>query len=181
MLKNYNFIPFHTAELPPGSSLVFAPHPDDETFGLGGSILKLTDSNQIVNVVMMTDGAAGGDAAVRKNELLKATEALGVKEVHFMGASDGDLQVNSINTKSVIDLIEKYMPDNIFFPSPLEYHPDHRATAWLVWNALQSISFSGSVFSYEIANQSPASMLIDISDVMERKLEIMRICKPQTE
>ena len=33
-------IPFQTSELPLGPWLVFAPHADDETFGMGGSLLK---------------------------------------------------------------------------------------------------------------------------------------------
>ena len=164
MLKHYDFIPFGTTDLPVGASLIFAPHPDDETFGLGGSILQLTDQNQTVNVVMMTD------TATRKEELLKATELLSVNDVHFLGARDGDLQVNTLNIKAIINLIEKYSPDHIFFPSPLEYHPDHRATAWLVWDALQCIDFSVNVFSYEIANQSPVNMLVDVTSEMKKKI-----------
>ena len=33
-------IPFNTSPLPPGPWLVFAPHADDETFGMGGTLLK---------------------------------------------------------------------------------------------------------------------------------------------
>ena len=33
-------IPFDTSPLPDGPWLIFAPHPDDEAFGMGGSILK---------------------------------------------------------------------------------------------------------------------------------------------
>ena len=33
-------VPFSVSELPPGPWLVFAPHSDDETFGMGGSLLK---------------------------------------------------------------------------------------------------------------------------------------------
>jgi len=181
MLKDYEFIAFGTTELPAGSSLVFAPHPDDETFGPGGSILKMTDNNQTVNVVMMTDGAAGGNEEQRKKELLKATEALGVKECYFFGAPDQGLEIDAVTIQKVIDLLNRFKPQNVFFTSPLEYHPDHRATAWLVWNALQSIEYKGNVFSYEIANQSPTSMLVDITDVMDRKIEIMKVYASQLE
>ncbi len=179
MLKAYQFIPFSVSEIPAGPSLVFAPHPDDETFGLGGTILKMTDKGQIVTVVMMTDGAAGGDEEVRKEELRKATQILGVSECHFFGAPDQGLDVNPDTIQRVIDLLEKYQPRNVFFTSPLEYHPDHRATAWVVWNALQSIKFTGNVFSYEIANQSPINTLVDISAVMERKTRAMNVYASQ--
>ena len=179
MLRAYQFIPFSVSEIPTGPALVFAPHPDDETFGLGGTILKMTDKGQVVNVVMMTDGAMGGAEEERKEELRKATEILGIKECHFFGAPDQGLHVNPETIQKVIDLLEKYQPRNVFFTSPLEYHPDHRATAWVVWNALQSIGFTGNVFSYEIANQSPVNTLVDISGVMERKTEAMNVYASQ--
>ncbi len=170
----YPFIPFTVSSLPKGPALVFAPHPDDETFGLGGTILKMTDKGQIVTVVMMTDGAAGGDEEVRKEELRKATQILGVSECHFFGAPDQGLVQSTANIYKIIQLVKKYRPANIFFPSPLEYHPDHRTTAWLVWNALQSIAYRGNVFSYEVANQSPANTLIDITSSMQKKTEAMK-------
>ncbi|AKF24204.1 hypothetical protein YH65_01425 [Sulfurovum lithotrophicum] len=179
MLKDYQFIPYSVSEIPAGPSLVFAPHPDDETFGLGGTILKMTDKKQIVNVVMMTDGAMGGAQEERREELRKATEILGVGECYFFGAPDQGLEVNPDTIQRVVDLIEKYQPRNVFFTSPLEYHPDHRATAWIVWNALQSIQFTGNVFSYEIANQSPVNTLVDISAVMERKTKAMKVYASQ--
>ena len=37
MLPESELIPYGSSELPPGPWLVFSPHPDDETFGLGGS------------------------------------------------------------------------------------------------------------------------------------------------
>jgi len=175
MSEQYNLIPSKTDTLPIGDTLIFAPHPDDETFGLGGSILKLIEKNQIVNVIMMTNGSKGGDPEVRKKELLKATTKLGLNEVYFFGAKDGQLQVTSEYIRRVILLLETYQPNNVFFPSPFEYHPDHRATAWIVWNALQSIDFKGTVFSYEIANQSPINTLIDITSVMQKKIEIMNL------
>ena len=34
------FIPFVTSDLPEGPWLVFSPHADDETFGMGGTLIK---------------------------------------------------------------------------------------------------------------------------------------------
>ena len=179
MLKHYNFIPFKLSTLPEGSILVFAPHPDDETFGLGGSILQLSEHGETINVVMMTDGGEGGEAAVRKTELEKACTLLGVNDLVFFGVKDGEIAINTANIKKIITLIEQYRPVSIFFPSPLEYHPDHRATAWLVWDALQSIDYKGNVFSYEIANQSPVNTLVDISSVIGKKEQIMKLYASQ--
>jgi len=175
----YSFIPFTTSVLPKGSTLIFAPHPDDETFGMGGSIIKMGENDTVVNVVMMTDGAEGGDKGIRKKELLNAIKILGVNEIEFFGAPDQGLINNSENIYNIVQLLKKYRPLNVFFPSPLEYHPDHRTTAWLVWNALQGISYRGNVFSYEIANQSPVNTLVDITSYMDKKLKAMECYSSQ--
>jgi hypothetical protein len=39
-------VPFAPAALPPGPWLVFAPHADDETFGMGGSLLKASKKQE---------------------------------------------------------------------------------------------------------------------------------------
>lgn len=179
MLNNYDFIPFRSSAIPTGSSLVFAPHPDDETFGLGGTILQMTDNDQEVYIVMMTDGGKGGDIEERKRELEAATTILGAKVCHYFSAPDGALEVSTQNILRVSKLIKTHQPDTIFFPSPLEYHPDHRATAWLVWNAIQNISFTGNIYSYEIANQSFINQLIDITPVMSRKKEAIQVYASQ--
>ena len=170
----YAFIPFTVSPLPEGPVLVFAPHPDDETFGMGGSILQMVQNGSRVDVVMMTDGAAGGDEEVRKGELEKAMKILGVSDIRFFGAPDQGLSQNSSTLYSIVRLVREYRPMNVFFPSPMEYHPDHRTTAWLVWNALQSIGYRGNVYAYEIANQSPVNMLVDITPFMPQKNEAMR-------
>ena len=54
-------IPFQTSELPLGPWLVFAPHADDETFGMGGSLLKAKKYGIETHLVVLTDGAYGGN------------------------------------------------------------------------------------------------------------------------
>ena len=39
ILEEGQLLPYSSNDLPPGPWLVFAPHPDDETFGMGGSLL----------------------------------------------------------------------------------------------------------------------------------------------
>ena len=110
MLKTYEFIPLQTSAIPTGSSLIFAPHPDDETFGMGGTILKMIENSQTINIVLMTDGSKGGDVNIRKNEFLNATKKLGVDEVYFLNEIDGELEVTTSNINKIINLIENYIP-----------------------------------------------------------------------
>ncbi|HFU74602.1 MAG TPA: GNAT family N-acetyltransferase, partial [Helicobacteraceae bacterium] len=179
MLNQYDFITFNTSSLPKGSVLVFSPHPDDETFGLGGSLLLMKQHGVEVNVVLMTDGSKGGNVDVRLKEVNQAAQLLGVKEVVEFGEKDGELNVTQKNINKTIKILQTFSPEIVFFPSPYEYHPDHRATAWIVWSALRSIAYRGHIFSFEIANQSPVNTLIDITSVFEEKVKAMQIFDSQ--
>lgn len=181
MYEEPQLIPFQTSSVPAGKSLVFAPHPDDETFGLGGTILQMTEQGNEVVVVLVTDGSQAGDSNQRKEEFLTATQLLGVEKKHFLGLVDRKVKVTTQNVSSVCEIISAEQPDNIFFTSPFEYHIDHRSTAWLVWSALQQLEYQGNIYAYEVGNQSPANLFIDITGYIERKQELMSLYKSQAE
>ena len=62
------------------SLLVLAPHPDDEVFGCGGLLLLARRQGWRCHVVVVSDGAAGGDMAMREAESLAAARVLGGDE-----------------------------------------------------------------------------------------------------
>jgi LmbE family N-acetylglucosaminyl deacetylase len=77
-------------------------------------------------------------------------------------------------------LIEETNPKSIFIPTPLEFHPDHRATAELIWRSVQRLaSYAGDVYSYEVSNLAPINLLIDTSAVAHQKYEIIKIYASQ--
>ncbi len=92
--------------------LVFAPHPDDDIIGCGGSIAKHVRGGSDVTVVYMTSGDAGslkyskGELAkMREAEAKNAAKVLGVKDLVFLGNADGYLECNKENLVKTVDLI----------------------------------------------------------------------------
>ena len=61
-------IPFQPSELPEGSWMVFAPHPDDEVIGMGGALLKAQAAGCQITLVFMTSGDQGGVSTEREAE-----------------------------------------------------------------------------------------------------------------
>lgn len=178
MINENELIPYTTSALPAGPWLVFAPHPDDETFGMGGSLLLASDQGIETKVVILTDGALGGDdnaiVDIRRNEAKLALNALGVKEYYFWNLPDRGLEVTDALILKVVGIISQVQPQSVFFPTPMELHPDHRQTAALVWKGLrQPNTFTGKAFSYEIGTQGQVNYLIDISAVIEKKNQAM--------
>lgn len=177
------YLPYQASDLPDGRWLILAPHADDETFGMGGAIARAVASGTKVHVLIMTDGAQGGEISdlicVREQEARIATVHLGCEEVFFLREPDRHLPVNERTINTVVEAIEAGAYDVVFFPSPLEPHPDHRATAQIGWEALRRAKFSAAPFSYEISTQGPCNTLVDISAVVEKKASVMRLYTSQ--
>ena len=66
-------LPYSISDLPEGPWLVFAPHADDETYGMGGALLRAREAGIDTHVIVLTDGALGGEQdgliAIRRNEV----------------------------------------------------------------------------------------------------------------
>lgn len=105
---------------------VFA-HPDDETFGTGGTIAKLSKEGVTVKLICATRGEVGERGSppicsredlpkVREEELLTAAGILGIDEVFFLGFIDGTLHtlLPSKLVKPILTLFEKEKPDVVF-------------------------------------------------------------------
>ena len=62
------------------SAIVFAPHPDDETLGCGGTIIKKRQAGAKISIVFMTDGRTSHGHLMDINELTtrRVEEAVGV-------------------------------------------------------------------------------------------------------
>ena len=179
-------IAFEPAELPPGPWLVFAPHADDETFGMGGSLLKAHAAGIDTHVIVLTDGAMGGDAedliAIRRREVEQATQILGVTSLQCWPEPDRGLAATPELVARTVQAIAAASPQSVFFPGPMELHPDHRAAALLVWAALQEYVTkiaATNFFSYEISVQNPANMMIDISEQIPAKCKAMDVYASQ--
>lgn len=184
----HKLIPFETSPLPPGPWLVFAPHADDETYGMAGSLLKAHAEGIQTHLVVLTDGALGGSAEalveVRNKEVQQAAKILGISSVDSWQQPDRGLTVSAALVERVCQKISELGVASIFFPGPLELHPDHRNTALLVWSAVQKLGNEAAgtnAYSYEIGVQNPVNLFIDITAQRPRKEQAMAVYGSQNE
>ncbi len=178
------YLPSSPTPLALGSWLVLAPHPDDETFGMGGTLLLAKKAHIEVDVIFLTDGSAS-DAnkpdlvKIREQEATKACKKLGINEVIFWREVDRKLTPSTHLIQKLSAFITERNYASVFFPSPQEPHPDHRTTAVLAWESLRNIQFSATPISYDISVQGYTNQLIDITKTIEKKATIMNLYASQ--
>lgn len=145
----------------PRSAIVFAPHPDDETLGCGGTILKKKRAGADIHIVVMTDGRTSHShlipaeelIAIRAAEAVAAGQMLGVPaaQVTLLGFEDGRLgHQQAAAIPQVTALLERIQPDEVFIPYVNEPPADHVATNWIVLAALVALDKPTLVYEYPI-------------------------------
>jgi len=114
-------------------------HPDDLEWYAGATIAKLAREGAEITFVICTDGEKGSYdpnadprqlGEQRKAEQHDAANALGVREVIFLGYPDGELEVTAELRKRLAALYRKHQPELLLAFDPwkrYELHPDHLA------------------------------------------------------
>jgi LmbE family N-acetylglucosaminyl deacetylase len=130
------------------SAVVFAPHPDDEVLGCGGTIALKRASAAHVHVAIMTDGRtshaslidANALIAMRRAEALEASRALGLdpSSYTFLEFEDGRLADRfELAQQRVGEVLRQVRPEQVFVPHRLDRLRDHVATYDIVRAAVR--------------------------------------------
>ena len=134
--------------------LVVLAHPDDETFGIGGTLAYYGHLGAEVHLVCATRGEVGevsddkmngfnSIGELRENELCCAADILKIRKVHFLGYRDSGMSgsvenehpdafinapINQVARELVV-LIRTIHPDIVLTFDPIGgyMHPDHIA------------------------------------------------------
>jgi len=179
--------------------LVIAPHPDDETLGCGGTILKHLKNKDQINWLIMTNIELVKNykkITVKKkiNEINRVNKSYKFKSMFRLNFEPATL--DTIPKKDVITEIQKIIikikPNTIYIPYGGDAHSDHKIT----FEACCAISksfrnrFIKKVIVYEtpsetdfninpkIKNFKP-NLWIDISKQIKQKIKILKIYKTE--
>lgn len=117
--------------------LVVAAHPDDEVYGMGGTMVKLAAQGHEVHVLIVTDGCTAQYAGrpdlpeiteKKHAEALEANRLLGVREVHF--GTFPDMRLDTVPHVEVNRLIEETVdavrPDVVYTHFYGDVNLDHQ-------------------------------------------------------
>jgi len=161
--------------------LVLAPHPDDETFGCGGTIRMLTERGVAVDVAFLTHGELGLEghpasaqvtremAETRTREARAACGVLGVRQITFLAGHDMQLQSEPGHVAAIAELLRNRPYQRVFCPWPHDSHADHKATFRLLREAAQPSGSALNFWLYEVWKPLPANTFVPIDLTIDSK------------
>lgn len=183
--------------------LVVFPHPDDETFGCGGTLALFTRAGIPVTYVCGTLGQMGRNMGrpffatreslpyVREAELEEACQVLGIQQVIKLGLRDKMIEFEE--PEALIHRLEKIIhevrPSLVLTHYPEHaVHPDHNALGEITLRAISRLSAEQrpKVYLHAFAREcqdviGPPDILNDISAVADVKLAAIRAHKSQSQ
>ncbi len=170
--------PYFVADFSHLDALIIAPHPDDESLGCGGTIVKHITAGSKVKIVFLTNGDKGdferrfGEeyVAMRSQSADRAMTVLGVVDYEFWGYKDRELvTVEGELGKRLLDTVEVFSPSIIYAPSSFEAHPDHRCSFNVVWKLRNRVN--ATLAFYEVLIAIYPNILIDITNEIVKKIK----------
>ncbi len=172
--------------------LVVFPHPDDEAFGVSGTMAAHIANGTPITYACLTLGEMGrnlGDPPfatreslplIRKEELKNAVKAIGLQDLRMLGYRDKTIEFED-EEKIVADItaiIKEVNPSLVisFYPG-YAVHPDHDATGAAVVKAVERIAPNVRPKLHTIAFANgceeeigQADIVYDVSAFAEKKI-----------
>lgn len=183
--------------------LVVFPHPDDEAFGVSGTIATHIKNGTPVTYACLTLGEMGRNMGnppftnrenlpkIRKKELQEAAHVLGIQDLRMLGYRDKTVEFEDEEKLSnhLLSIIHEVNPSLIitFYPG-YAVHPDHDATGAAVVRAVSKLAPDARLTLHCVAFSNncveelgEADIIHDISPVIDKKLAAIKAHRSQTE
>ncbi len=171
--------------------LVVAVHPDDETLGCGGVILKHKADGDRIHWMICTNIDKGHKYyKTREKEINIVGGMYEFDSVHNLEVDT--MQVDRYSMSELVGKISKVMnevrPNIVYLPFKGDIHSDHRKIFEASYSCTKSFRypFIEKIYMMEVLSETEFSVstqgdsfvpnvFVDISDYIDRKIEAMKI------
>ena len=180
--------------------LVVSVHPDDETLGCGGTLLRHKNEGDEIYWLNITDIKNYSQFFSKEQILVRSKEIEKVKDLYqFDGTNNLQLQPSKIDKYSdseLIELISDYFkeisPNVIYLPYKYDVHSDHRKIFECVYSCTKVFRYSSinKIYMMEILSETDfapsingetfvPNVFVNIEKYIDKKIEIMKIYKSE--
>ena len=179
--------------------LVISPHPDDETLGCGGTILKHKDLGDKIYWLIITNiDVRNGWKKDIVEERQKETETIAgmydfekTFKLDYPAAKLDVIPIQEI-IESISKVIFEIKPEVIYLPNRSDVHTDHQITFKAAYSCTKNFRypFIRKILMYETLSETEfaptlpentfiPNVFVDITKYFEKKLEIYKIYKSE--
>ncbi len=175
--------------------LVVAPHPDDETLGCGGALLKHKKNGDqifwiIVTNIDVDNGWSEKKVQERQAEIDQVSQMYGFENTFKLGFPTTKLDSISYNDliAKISGVIKEIEPSIIYLPNSSDIHTDHKITFNAVMSCCKDFRMPciKRILMYECLSETEfapaqkeyvfvANVFVDISEHFQQKLEILKV------
>lgn len=171
--------------------LIIAVHPDDETLGCGGTLLKYkANGDEIHWLICTTIEESHSYYVIREKEIEKVYDMYDFDSMHNLRLKT--MQVDEYSMSELVGKISKVInevqPTVIYLPFRGDVHSDHRKIFEASYSCTKSFRypFIKKIYMIETLSETEfapstkednfiPNVFVDISEYMDKKLEIMRV------
>ncbi|MCM3596565.1 PIG-L family deacetylase [Metabacillus idriensis] len=175
--------------------LVIAPHPDDETLGCGGALLRHKKNGDsihwlIVTAITAERGFTKERIEKREMEITQAAALYEFDSVTKLGFPTARLDTVPLEelVQKIGETIQRIRPDIVYLPHPGDIHSDHKfvfdsgmsCTKWFRYPFVKRILVYETLSETELGI-NPAyvkfspNVYVDITSFLDQKIEIMKV------
>jgi len=175
--------------------LAVAPHPDDAEISVGGALLRCRQDGLRVGVLDLTDGepTPHGTTVLRAQETVLSTSVLELDWRENLGLPNRSLANTLDARRAVATALRLTRPRILLAPYWQDAHPDHIAASQLCddarfWAKLTRTDMPGDphwiprmyyFWSIHLRIHPKPAFVLDISDVLERKMQAINAYQSQ--
>ena len=181
--------------------LVFCAHSDDQVFGAGGTIARLSAEGFTVITIILSHGEMSHPwlkkeplARHRIQESVKAARVLGIRTTIFFDLPEDRIHESYTEHAALQDalltLLEKHPPERIFTHSDEDTHPSHRQVHLVVREAYRQLKerhpdFTADIYAYDIwtiahfKRRDRKWVYYDITDHFQKKIRALKTFRTQ--
>ena len=175
--------------------IIISAHPDDETLGAGGTLLRHKEQGDEINWLIVTDvfeneGFPNERVLSRKLEIDMVSKLFSFNNVYKLGYPTMKLNDTILFdlVNQISNIFQKLKPEIIYVMNRSDAHSDHRIVFDAVMSCTKSFRYPSvkKVLMYECLSETEfaptlpervfqPNYFVDISDFIEKKIEIMKI------
>lgn len=179
------------------SILVVSPHPDDETLGACGLLLKAKDNGEKIYWLIITDMKE--EYGFEKEKIQKRNEEIQEVRIKYNFDAIFNLKLrpsflDQYNEADIItqiaQIINTIKPNTVILPNKSDVHSDHKKVFDWCYSCTKIFryQFIKKILTMEILSETDfaprgekfiPNYFVDISDYIDRKVDILKIYKSE--